>query len=155
TAGRHRDEFTVAGPATDGVPPDTRAAGNRGGAPIGFPGEGPEPGRLAPVVGPGKGPFARGELFGVGPRPAFPAPCLPAAALYQLLRRRNPAPYEFFFNLGEGECLVGASPEMYVRVTGDRVETCPISGTIRRGTDPLGDAENIRTLLNSAKEESE
>ncbi len=68
---------------------------------------------------------------------------------------RNPAPYEFFFNLGEGECLVGASPEMYVRVTGDRVETCPISGTISRGTDPLEDAENIRSLLNSAKEESE
>jgi anthranilate synthase len=44
---------------------------------------------------------------------------------------------------------------MYVRVTGDRVETCPISGTIARGEDPLGDAENIRTLLNSAKEESE
>ena len=50
---------------------------------------------------------------------------------------------------------VGASPEMYVRVTGDRVETCPISGTIRRGADPLEDAENIRSLLNSAKEESE
>src|SRR6202034_1538939 len=62
---------------------------------------------------------------------------------------------EFFLNLGEGEYLVGASPEMYVRVTGDRVETCPISGTIARGGDPLPDAENIRTLLTSAKEESE
>jgi anthranilate synthase len=99
--------------------------------------------------------FARGDLFEVVPSQAFRAPCASAAAFYQLLRRRNPAPYEFFFNLGEGECLVGASPEMYVRVTGDRVETCPISGTIRRGTDPLEDAENIRTLLNSAKEESE
>jgi anthranilate synthase len=59
------------------------------------------------------------------------------------------------FNLGEGEYLVGASPEMYVRVTGDRVETCPISGTIARGEGPLEDAENIRTLLGSAKEESE
>ena len=53
----------------------------------------------------------------------------------------NPAPYEFLFNLGEGEYLVGASPEMFVRVTGDRVETCPISGTIGRGGDPLEDAE--------------
>src|SRR5207248_2085363 len=67
----------------------------------------------------------------------------------------NPAPYEFFFNLGDGECLVGASPEMYVRVTGDRVETCPIAGTISRGEDPLQDAENIRALLTSVKEESE
>ena len=53
------------------------------------------------------------------------------------------------------EYLVGASPEMYVRVTGDRVETCPISGTIARGEDTLEDAENIGTLLGSAKEESE
>ncbi len=47
-----------------------------------------------------------------------------------------------------------ASPEMYVRVTGDRIETCPIAGTIARGATPLDDAENIRTLL-IAKEESE
>ncbi|MGH3374404.1 MAG: anthranilate synthase component I, partial [Actinoallomurus sp.] len=71
------------------------------------------------------------------------------------LRRRNPAPYEFCFNLGGGEHLVGASPEMYVRVTGNRVETCPISGTIARGADPLEDAANIAMLLGSAKEESE
>ena len=67
----------------------------------------------------------------------------------------QPAPYEFLFNLGEGEYLVGASPEMYVRVTGDRVETCPIAGTIARGEGPLEDAANIATLLGSAKEESE
>jgi anthranilate synthase len=44
---------------------------------------------------------------------------------------------------------------MYVRVNGDRVETCPISGTIARGADPLEDAANIALLLGSAKEESE
>jgi anthranilate synthase len=44
---------------------------------------------------------------------------------------------------------------MYVRVTGDRVETCPIAGTIARGADPLADAENIRALLTSVKDESE
>jgi anthranilate synthase len=58
-------------------------------------------------------------------------------------------------NLGDAEHLVGASPEMYVRVTGDRVETCPISGTIARGTDPVGDAEQILRLLNSEKDAAE
>jgi anthranilate synthase len=77
------------------------------------------------------------------------------AFFYERLRRHNPAPYEFFINLGAGEYLVGASPEMYVRVTGDRIETCPISGTVARGDNPLDDAENIRTLLDSTKDESE
>ncbi len=99
--------------------------------------------------------FARGDLFEVVPSHVFRGRCDSPAAFHEQLRHRNPAPYEFFFNLGEGECLVGASPEMYVRVSGDRVETCPISGTIRRGADPLADAENIRELLNSAKDESE
>ena len=53
------------------------------------------------------------------------------------------------------EQLVGASPEMFVRVEGDRVETCPIAGTARRTGDPLRDADIIRDLLNSPKEESE
>ena len=44
---------------------------------------------------------------------------------------------------------------MYVRVDDDRVETCPISGTIARGRDPIGDAAQIVALLTSAKDESE
>ena len=89
------------------------------------------------------------------PSHEFWARCGSPAAFYERLRRRNPAPYEFFLNLGEGEYLVGASPEMYVRVTGDRVETCPIAGTVPRGASPLADAQNILALLSSAKEESE
>ena len=153
TATRYRYEFEVAGASTRGLPrrtPPTPADG----APRTVP-PGPEPGSYARVVEEARERFARGDLFEVVPSHAFHAPCASPASFYQRLRRRNPAPYEFFFNLGEGECLVGASPEMYVRVTGDRVETCPISGTIRRGTDPLEDAANIRALLNSAKEESE
>src|SRR5213078_4861918 len=64
------------------------------------------------------------------------------------------SPYEFLLQFGE-EQLVGASPEMFVRVEGQRVETCPISGTAQRTGDPLRDADNIRELLQSAKEESE
>src|SRR5436190_7453012 len=44
---------------------------------------------------------------------------------------------------------------MFVRVEGNRVETCPIAGTARRTGDPLRDADNIRELLNSTKEDSE
>ena len=115
----------------------------------------PEPGGYARVVEVAREYFARGDLFEVVPGHTFYAPCASPAAFFERLCARNPAPYEFFFNLGQDEYLVGASPEMYVRVTGDRVETCPIAGTIARGDDALGDAGQIRTLLNSVKEESE
>jgi anthranilate synthase len=115
----------------------------------------PVPGRYAMVVEQAREKFARGDLFEVVPGHTFYARCPAPAAFFERLRERNPAPYEFFFNLGGGEYLVGASPEMYVRVTGDRVETCPISGTIARGADAIGDAAQIRALLTSPKEESE
>ena len=115
----------------------------------------PRPGSYARVVEEARERFACGDLFEVVPSHVFHGSCASPAAFYELLRQRNPAPYEFLFNLGEGEYLVGASPEMYVRVTGDRVETCPIAGTIARGEDTLEDAANIATLLGSAKEESE
>jgi len=115
----------------------------------------PRPGSYARVVEEARERFACGDLFEVVPSHVFHGRCASPAAFYELLRQRNPAPYEFLFNMGEGEYLVGASPEMYVRVTGDRVETCPIAGTIARGQDTLEDAANIAILLGSAKEESE
>jgi anthranilate synthase len=157
-ATRYSYEFEAAGASTAGLArrtPGTRAAGAAAARPL--PPQ-PEPGRYAEVVARAREKFARGDLFEVVPGHTFYGRCDSPSDFYERLRHRNPAPYEFFFNLGEGEYLVGASPEMYVRVTGDppgRVETCPISGTIARGDDPLGDAENIRSLLNSAKEESE
>jgi anthranilate synthase len=77
-----------------------------------------------------------------------------ASELFARMEEANPSPYEFLLQFGN-EQLVGASPEMFVRVEGERVETCPISGTARRTSDPLINAENIRELLMSAKEESE
>ena len=115
----------------------------------------PVPGSYARVVAQAREKFARGDLFEVVPGHTFYSRCAAPAAFFERLRERNPAPYEFFLNLGEDEYLVGASPEMYVRVTGDRVETCPISGTIARGADAIGDAAQIRALLTSPKEESE
>ncbi len=74
--------------------------------------------------------------------------------LFERIQTLSPSPYEFLIQLGD-EALVGASPEMFVRVEGTRIETCPISGTARRTGDPMRDAEAIRELLNSPKEESE
>lgn len=99
--------------------------------------------------------FKRGDLFEVVPSQNFFEACEESPAkLFQTLRQINPSPYGFIFNLG-GEYLIGASPEMYVRVLGRRVETCPISGTIKRGQDAIEDAEQIRQLLNSGKDEAE
>ncbi len=160
TAAVYRYEFTVGGASTAGLPretPPAQARGERAGMAVGPAGElsQPEPGSYARVVREAKPRFARGDLFEVVPSHVFHGRCGSPAAFFERLRRRNPAPYEFFFNLGEEECLVGASPEMYVRVSGDRVETCPIAGTIRRGADPLGDADNILALLSSDKDTSE
>jgi anthranilate synthase len=155
---RYSYEFEVGGVSTAGLDRATARTGPGLDAQavrdIDLP-EPPRPGSYARVVEDARERFARGDLFEVVPSHVFHGRCASPAAFYELLRQRNPAPYEFLFNLGEGEYLVGASPEMYVRVTGDRVETCPIAGTIARGADTLEDAANIATLLGSAKEESE
>ena len=114
------------------------------------------PGEYAATVREAIGAFRRGDLFEVVPGQVFFEPCAaPPSVLYQRLKERNPAPYGALMNLGEQEYLVAASPEMYVRVEGRRIETCPISGTIARGANAIGDARRIRELLNSEKEESE
>ncbi len=114
------------------------------------------PGEYATMVGVARESFQRGDLFEVVPGQTFFEACpSPPSALFRRLRERNPSPYGFLLNLGEAEYLVGASPEMYVRVDGDRVETCPISGTIARGQDAIGDAAQILALLASGKDESE
>ena len=114
------------------------------------------PGEYAATVRDAIGAFRRGDLFEVVPGQMFFEPCAaPPSVVYRRLRERNPAPYGALMYLGEREYLVAASPEMYVRVEGRRIETCPISGTISRGANAIGDARQIRTLLNSEKEESE
>ncbi|WP_299814234.1 anthranilate synthase component I [uncultured Roseibium sp.] len=116
-----------------------------------------EPGEYAKLVEKAKDYFRRGDLFETVPGQTFYEPCAnPPSAVCRRLAQINPSPYSFFFNLGNSEYLVGASPEMYVRVTGGRrVETCPISGTIRRGRNAIEDEAQIRKLLNSAKDEAE
>ncbi|WP_454018037.1 anthranilate synthase [Azospirillum sp. Marseille-Q6669] len=114
------------------------------------------PGAYQRVVETAKAAFRRGDLFEVVPGQTFAEPCADApSAVFRRLRAANPAPYEAFVNLGRGEFLVAASPEMYVRVAGGRVETCPISGTVARGADALGDSSQILRLLTSAKDAAE
>ncbi|MDP6537287.1 MAG: anthranilate synthase component I [Gammaproteobacteria bacterium] len=114
------------------------------------------PGEYASLVEHAREHFMRGDLFEVVPGQTFFEPCNDSPAeIFTRLKQRNPAPYGALINLGEQEYLVAASPEMFVRVDGKQIETCPISGTIARGADAIGDAEQIRSLLNSAKDESE
>ena len=118
------------------------------------------PGEYAQMVRKAIGYFARGDLFEAVPGQLFREPCTDApSAIFKRLSVRNPSPYGAFINLGEQEYLVAASPEMFVRVeesdAGMRVETCPISGTIARGSDAMADAARVKELLNSAKDEAE
>lgn len=115
-----------------------------------------EPGEYAALVRKAMESFRRGDLFEVVPGQMFYERCdSPPSEISRRLKAINPSPYSFFINLGDNEYLIGASPEMFVRVNGRRVETCPISGTIKRGDDAISDSEQILKLLNSKKDESE
>lgn len=151
----NRYEFQFQDHATHGLPREgTRSAYESPNRPEKFCDH--EPGEYAAVVNKAKERFACGDLFEVVPSQTFFTHYTEQPSyLFKQMRQLNPSPYGFFINLGEGEYLVGASPEMYVRVTGKRVETCPISGTIKRGADAIEDAQNIQILLDSPKEESE
>jgi len=99
--------------------------------------------------------FVNGDFFEVVPSHVIKKEVTAKPSdIFKKLLSINPSPYGFFINFGN-EHLVGASPEMYVRIEGNRVETCPISGTIERGKDSLEEHENIKKLLNSDKDESE
>ena len=154
-ATRYRYEFEAGGRQSDGLP---RTGSRTPYVPVNAVERecDHEPGEYAATVREAIGAFRRGDLFEVVPGQTFSEPCTaPPSVIYQRLKERNPAPYGALMHLGEQEYLVAASPEMYVRVEGRRIETCPISGTVARGANAIGDARQIRALLNSEKEESE
>ncbi|MFT8362195.1 MAG: anthranilate synthase component I [Sporolactobacillus sp.] len=113
-------------------------------------------GDYAEMVRRAKEAFINGDLFEVVPSRVLSEPCQSAPSqVFERLRTINPSPYGFLLHLSDQEFLIGCSPEMYVRVDGATVETCPISGTIKRHGSVIEDAEQIKTLLGSHKEESE
>jgi len=96
-----------------------------------------------------------GDIFQVVPSQRwaqdFP---LPPFALYRSLRRTNPSPFMFYFNFG-GFQVVGASPEILVRVFGREVTIRPIAGTRPRGATPEEDRALEADLLSDQKELAE
>jgi anthranilate synthase component 1 len=75
--------------------------------------------------------------------------------VYRQLRGINPSPYMYHLSLGGGRHVVGTSPEVLVRVEGDRVETRPLAGTRRRGADAEQDLALERELAADEKERAE
>src|SRR4051812_21118427 len=147
-------DFSWKGKSTQGLPRDTAESVYAKTPRQGFADH--APGEYQATVETARAAFARGDLFEAVPGQLFAEPCERSPAeVFQRLCRINPSPYGALMNLGQGEFLVAASPEMFVRSDGRRVETCPISGTIARGVDAIGDAEQIRQLLNSEKDEFE
>ncbi len=96
-----------------------------------------------------------GDIFQVNLSQRFEADMpLPPYELYRRLRKINPAPFASYLNF-DGVTVVSASPERFLRLRGDRVETRPIKGTRPRGQDPAGDEALARELVNSFKDKAE
>ncbi|MFZ0893539.1 MAG: anthranilate synthase component I family protein [Candidatus Nitrosopolaris sp.] len=74
--------------------------------------------------------------------------------VYEKLRDINPSPYMYFFRMG-GKHIIGSSPEMLLRVTGDHLETFPIAGTRPVADDDKRNQQLSKDLLNDEKEVAE
>ena len=96
-----------------------------------------------------------GDIFQVVPSQRWTADfALPPFALYRSLRRTNPSPFLTFFNFGTFQ-IVGASPEILVRLRAGEVTIRPIAGTRPRGATPEEDRANEVDLLADKKELAE
>ena len=96
-----------------------------------------------------------GDIFQVNLSQRFEADMpIPPYELYRRLRKINPAPFASYLNF-DGITVVGASPERFLKLQGDIVETRPIKGTRPRGKDPEADERLAEELLNSFKDKAE
>jgi para-aminobenzoate synthetase component 1 len=96
-----------------------------------------------------------GDIFqaNLSQRLLFPATDGPAA-LYRRLRDRNPANFSAYFDAG-AMVVASASPERFLQVRGDKVQTRPIKGTRPRSVDPAEDEQRKRELAMSVKDRAE
>ncbi len=99
--------------------------------------------------------IAAGDIFQVVPSQRWSQPFpLPPFSLYRSLRRTNPSPFMFHFDFG-GFQVIGASPEILVRVFDKEVTIRPIAGTRPRGATPEEDRAHETDLLADEKELAE
>jgi para-aminobenzoate synthetase component 1 len=99
--------------------------------------------------------IAAGDIYQANLSMRLDAP-LAASALttYGLLRAAQPVPFGGYFDLGDVQVLSN-SPELFLRRRGDRIETCPIKGTRRRGRNAAEDAYLAAELRRDPKERAE
>jgi len=117
------------------------------------PADDPPPGTHAARVARGIEFLRRGELYSLVLSQTFRRRAVASCAdAFRALRNRNPYPAMFFCNLGGGERLFGASPDLQVRADSTSVESAPVCGTLRRGEDAIEDAAQALALLASRKE---
>jgi para-aminobenzoate synthetase component 1 len=99
--------------------------------------------------------IAAGDVFQVNLSQRFEADLkIPPYELYKRLRTVNPAPFASYLNF-PGVTVVSASPERFLKVQGDLVETRPIKGTRPRGRDPVEDERLACELIHSTKDRAE
>ena len=79
---------------------------------------------------------------------------VPPAQVYRAMRLLNPSPYMYFLKMSD-RTIVGSSPEVMARLTGDRIELRPIAGTRPRGDDEQQDRKLADDLLSDMKEKAE
>jgi len=99
--------------------------------------------------------IAAGDVFQVNLSQRFEADLkISPFKLYKRLRAVNPAPFASYLNF-PGAAIVSASPERFLKVKGDLVETRPIKGTRPRGKDSAEDERLAYELVHSAKDRAE
>ena len=99
--------------------------------------------------------IAAGDIFQVNLSQRFDVPLpFPPYQLYRRLRQCNPAPFAAYLNF-PGVQVVSASPELFLRLEGDRVRTRPMKGTRPRGAEPGQDQALARELRGSIKDLAE